>query len=157
MIKIHFAPEQIEALDYERFHHPHPKVQRKMEALYLKSQKLSHKEICRLCHISKTTLTTYFKQYIEDGIERLKQLGYKGQPSELNNHSASLEHYFKEHPPRNTAEAQAIIIQQTGIKRSPTQIREFLKRLGLKYRKVGSLPAKALTPEKKRTRNLQTE
>ena len=38
MIQITFAKKEIDELHYERFHHPHPRVQRKMEALYLKSQ-----------------------------------------------------------------------------------------------------------------------
>jgi len=63
MINIEFSPEDIDALEYERYHHPHPKVQRKMEALYVKSQGLAHQEIQRLCRIaSKTTLTSYLRQ-----------------------------------------------------------------------------------------------
>jgi hypothetical protein len=48
-----------------------------MEALYLKSQGLPHNEILRLCHISESTFTNYLWQYIQDGIEGLKKLGYK--------------------------------------------------------------------------------
>jgi len=43
MIQIHFSDEEIEALKCERYHHPHPRVQRKMEALLLKSQNIAHK------------------------------------------------------------------------------------------------------------------
>ncbi len=148
MIRIEFSPEEIGALEYERYNHPHPKVQKKMEALYLKSQGLTHKEICRLCDISRGTLATYLKQYKEGGIECLKKLGYEGKPNELMEHAASLEQYFKENPPRNTAEAQAAIEKLTGIKRSPTQVREFMKRLGLKCRKVGFVPGKTDDPDK---------
>jgi hypothetical protein len=35
MLKIDFTPEEIARLDYERYHHPHPRVQRKIEVLYL--------------------------------------------------------------------------------------------------------------------------
>jgi len=59
MIRIEFSPEDIEQLNYERYHYPHPQVQRKMEVLYLKSQGLAHQEIRRLCQISKTTLVKY--------------------------------------------------------------------------------------------------
>jgi transposase len=93
---------------------------------------MSHKEICHICRISKTTLTTYLKQYLDSGMEGLKTLGYKGQPSALLEHKHTLEAYFKEHLPRTTAEAQDIIEQLTGIKRSPTQVRVFLKRIGMK-------------------------
>jgi hypothetical protein len=43
MINIDFTEEEMKALNYERFYHPDPNVQRKMEAFWLKSQKLSHK------------------------------------------------------------------------------------------------------------------
>jgi transposase len=147
MIKLEFSPEEIDALEYERYHHPHPKVQRKMEAVYLKSQGLSHQEIRRLCRIaSKTTLSSYLKDYQSGGIARLKELGYQGQPSQLDVHATSLEEQFKQNPPRNSAEAQARIENVTGIKRSPSQIRAFMKRLGLRYRKVGQVPVKATDP-----------
>lgn len=132
MIRVEFSPEIIETLEYERYHHPNPKVQKRMEVLYLKSQGLAHREICRLCQISKMTLTTYLKQYREGGVERLKQLEYKGQPSALNEHRMSLEEHLRKHPPRNTAEAQAVIEELTGIRRSPTQVRAFMKRIGMK-------------------------
>ncbi len=120
-----------------------------MEALYLKSQGLSHQEIRRLCRIgSKTTLVTYLREYEAGGIEALKQLNFKGSPSELNGHSKSLKAHFEAHPPRTSAEAGAEIERLTGIKRSPTQIKAFLKRIGLKPRKVGYVPGKAATPEK---------
>jgi hypothetical protein len=60
-----------------------------------------------------------------------------------------LETYFKEHPPRSIAEAQAVIEKQTGLKRSPTQVRAFLKRLGFRCLKAGFVPGPpAPTPEK---------
>ena len=63
MIAIDFTEEDIEALDYERYHHPHPKVQRKMEALWLKHQGLPHSQITRLAGISPNTLRAYLRQY----------------------------------------------------------------------------------------------
>ena len=148
-IKIEFTPEAIDELEYERYHHPHPKVQRKMESVYLKSQGLEHQEIRRLCRIaSKTTLTTYLKQYQEGGIEGLKQLNYQGQANELLGHAPTLEEEFKVRPPRSTTQAQATIEKLTGVRRSPTQVRAFMKRLGLRCRKVGYVPGKATTPEK---------
>lgn len=149
MIKLEFTSADIEALAYERYYHPHPQVQRKMEVLYLKSQGLSHQDILRLSGItSRTTLAKYLRQYQAGGVEGLKRLDYKGQPSALNPHIPSLKAYFEAHPPRTSAEAQAVIERMTGIKRSPTQIKAFLKRIGMSCRKVGYVPGKAATPEK---------
>ncbi len=55
MIQIEFSEEEIKQLNYERYHHPHPRVQKKMEVIYLKSRGVSHPEIRPLCHICKTT------------------------------------------------------------------------------------------------------
>lgn len=149
MINLEFSEADIATLHYERYHHPHPQVQRKMEALYLKSQGLRHHQICDLCQIkSRTTLVTYFRQYAEGGIEALKSLYYKGQSSQLNQHMASLKAHFAAHPPHTAAAAQAEIERLTGIKRSPTQIKAFLKRMGMSCRKVGYVPGKAANREK---------
>ena len=40
MFKLTFSDADKQALDEQRYHHPHPRVQRKMEALWLKSQGL---------------------------------------------------------------------------------------------------------------------
>jgi transposase len=86
--------------------------------------------------------------YLEGGIEGLKGFGYHGRHSDLAEHAPRLEVYFKAHPPRTVAEVQAAIEQLTDLHRSPTQVRAFLKRLGMRYLKVGYVPGKATTPEK---------
>ena len=144
MLKIDFREEDIDKLHYERYHHPHPVVQRKMEALYLKSQGIKHKDICHLCQITKTTLTKYIKQYQLGGVEELKKLDYKGRPSELNQYTDMLKEYFAKNPAVSVAEASDAIEKLTGIKRSPTQVKEFLKRSGLRCLKVGYVPGKAV-------------
>ena len=143
MIVIDFTQKDIEALDYLRYHHPHPKVQRKMEALWLKSQGLPHQEIARLTGISKNTLRAYLRQYQTGGIEALKHLNYHPPQSELVDHKQTIEDYFLKHPPATIKEAQAKIYQLTGIKRSESRVRAFLQSIGLKPRKVGHIPAKA--------------
>ncbi len=60
----------------------------------------------------------------------------------------SLKADFEAHPPRTLSEAGAEIEHLTGIKRSPTQIKVFLKRMGMQSRQVGYLPGKAVNLEK---------
>lgn len=74
MIQITLTTEEIDKLHYERFHHPHPRVQRKMKALYLKSQKYAHKEITKLLRITEPTLLSYLRDYQTGGIGKLKEL-----------------------------------------------------------------------------------
>lgn len=150
MINIEFTPEEIKALHYERYNHPHPRVQRKMEVVYLKSQGLPHQEICRLAQISENTLRTYLRQYQEGGIERLKQLEWVGPVSDLADHRETLEEHFRNNPPRSVGEAAEAIERLTGIKRGHSQVRKFLKGMGLKFRKLGTIPAKVDPVEQRR-------
>ena len=143
MIRIKFNQKEIEAFNYERYHYPHPRVQRKMEALWLKSQGLEHHRICQLTGISNPTFVSYLKDYQEGGIERLKELTFYRPESELKEHTKDLKEYFSKHPPANIAEAILKIEELTGIKRSPTQVNLFLKSIGFSRRKIGMIPAKA--------------
>ena len=132
MIRIEFSVQDVKKLDHDRYHHPHPKIQKKMEVLYLKAKGLSHREICRVSGVSHTTLVSYLRQYAEGGHESLKELRYQGRPNELSEHKKVLQTYFHKHPPRNISEACLVIEKLTGITRKPTQIRIFLKRIGIR-------------------------
>ena len=143
MIQVEFTQGTIDKLHHERFYYPHPMVQHKMEALYLRSQNISVQDVCRLVKISKKTFYNYLHQYLEGGIEGLKELNLYWPQSKLEEHRQSIEAYFKEHPVASTNEAVAAIEQLTSIRRSPTQVRAFIKRIGMKRRRVGILPAKA--------------
>jgi transposase len=143
MFKFTFSEADVEALQYWRFHHPDPRVQVRMEALYLRSQRVANRDILRLCGISKASFHRYLKGYVTGGIEQLKQLDHYRPHSELTQHRSTLEADFREHPPATVAEAAARIQELTGIARKPTQVRQFMKALGMQPRKVGMIPAKA--------------
>jgi transposase len=76
-------------------------------------------------------------------VEALMRFEAGGTVSQLDEHINTLADYFAEHPPHTVNEARAAIARLRGVERSPTQVREFLQRLGLSRRKVGCLPAKA--------------
>ncbi len=143
MIQIEFSEKDKQALHYERFYHPHPRVQKKMEVLWLKSQEIPHNQISQLVAIAPNTLRSYLKDYQEGGLEKLKEINFYRPQSELEEHRTSLKDYFQKNPPATINEAVGKIEELTGIKRSPTQIRKFLKSMGMRCLKVGSLPAKA--------------
>lgn len=143
MDQIECTTAEREALHYWRFHHPHPRVQCTMEALYLKSQGLSLQDVCRLCAISKTTFYRYLDEYREGGIAKLTEVPFHRRHSQLADYRAIIEADFRQRPPASVAEAAQRIAQLTGLKRGLTQVRQFLKSLGMKPRKVGHIPAKA--------------
>jgi transposase len=149
MVKVRISAEDKAQLFKERFTHPHPRVMKKMEALYLKSCELQNDLICSILQIDGNTLRTYIKEYLEGGIERLKVINFNRPQSDLQAFAGSIENYFRENPPKSISEAAAQIKALTGIERKETQVRKFLKGMGFRHLKVGEIPAKALSEEKK--------
>jgi len=144
MLRLTFTQAEAEALENERFQHPHPHVRRKMEALWLKSQGLAHQDIARLAGVSGKTLRTYLQQYVEGGVARLKELHFRRPQSELVAHQETIAASLLAHPPASINQAVDAIRTLTGLSRSPTQVRLFLKeKCGMKRLKTGTLPAKA--------------
>jgi transposase len=127
-IQVEFTAEILKELYYQRYHHLAPLVQRRMDALWLKAHGLPHGQIAELVGVSENTLREYFDLYQQGGLEKLKELNYHRPASKLNIHIVSLETYFREHPPASIKQAQSEIEAITGVHRSETRVREFLKK-----------------------------
>src|SRR3954469_11032212 len=141
MRTITFSAEDRRDLAHDRYHHPDPRVQRKMEVLWLKSHGLDHDAIAAYADVSRRTVQRYLDESLEGGLPRLRRGRSHHPRSALVEHQASLEEYFRQHPPRSIKQARAIIEQRTGVRRGLSQVRHFLKdRLGLRWRQVGAIP-----------------
>lgn len=127
-IQFEFNPEILKELNYQRYNHLAPLVQRRMDAIRLKAHGMLHKEIAEIIGITENTLRDYFELYEQGGIEKLKEIHYYQPESELKGYIVSLEAYFRDHPPATIKQAQHEVEVITGIKRSNTQVREFLKK-----------------------------
>jgi transposase len=136
-----FSDEDLEAIGHQRYHHPHPHVQRKMEVLWLKSHGLPHQQIADLAGVSLRTAQRYLGEYLQGGLKQISRTRWRGPKAVLLLHERSIEEYFWDHPPRSTKEAAKVIFEQTGVRRGLTRVRAFIKtHLGLRYRKVAAIP-----------------
>ena len=93
-IELQFTPEIIDTLNYERYHHLVPMVQRRMEVLWLKSHNLPHAQIAKLGGVSENTMRDYFQLYKQGGIEKLHELNIYRQVGELEIHIESFSGIF---------------------------------------------------------------
>jgi len=143
MIHIEFTQTEIDELYQARMNHPHPRVRQMMEVLYLKALQLPHQEICRITRISAKTLRRYLHLYQAGGMEALKRLNFYQPQSQLEAHEAAIRQAFEAKPPTSVKEARAKIEELIGLRRSLSQIRVFMKKIGMKLRKVAQIPAKA--------------
>jgi len=128
MTRITFSEEEKQALHKERYEHPHPRVQQRMEVLWLISQGLVYSMAARLAGVGDATVDRYVALYRQGGLDALRELNWGTQTSELQEHRESLEELFRKNPPHTIAEACQRIKDETGIERGPTQVRAFLKK-----------------------------
>jgi len=129
MAKLVFSEADQGALHKERFEHPHPRVQQRMEVLWLISQGVVYSDAARLAGVSDATVDRYVAIYRQGGLEALRQLHWgRTSVSALMEFRDSLEESFRKNPPHTVAEACQRIKNETGIERKPTQVRAFLKK-----------------------------
>ena len=108
------TPEIQKALNYERYQHPSPVVQKRMETLWLKSHDLPHWQIAQLAGECENTMRSYFALYEAGGLEKLKEIAVYRPQSQLVTHTTTVEAYFQANPPASVKEAQHEIEELTG-------------------------------------------
>lgn len=126
------------------FSHPHPRVQRKLLAVHMRSQKFLNLDIMKALGIkSQTTLIQYYHEFISGGIEKLCTVNFNKPKSKLQPYEQDLKKAFKANPPKSVSEAIAMIKRVTGIERRKSFVQKYLHQLGLRFLKTGGVPAKA--------------
>ena len=142
MIEIEFTSESVAALDKLQMH-PHHVVRRRALMLILKNQDIAHYKIALITGVSENTVRHNLKTYQEGGLEKLKTLSYRKPQSRLKPFEIAVRDYFEKSPPSTITQACADINKITGVSIKNTQMRSYLKLIGVSYRKVNSIPAKA--------------
>jgi transposase len=140
MRQITFSEADVQAIACERYHHPDPRVQRHMEILWLKHHGFCHERIATLVGCSRSTVGRTLKEYVEGGLELIRQVPLRQPHSDLDGHRVSLEEIFARQPPRSVKQARHVIEEHTGVRRGLTQVRHFLHRLKMAPRKVAAIP-----------------
>src|SRR5829696_3459662 len=136
-----FPEAVVGAIACDRYGHPDPRVQERMEILWLKSKNEPHGRIAELANVSRSTVQRALRIYAAKGLDGVRSFGWKGQPSALTPHAATIEEEFRKHPPHTAHEAARRIEELTGVRRKVSRVRAFLKNdLGMKCLKVAPIP-----------------
>lgn len=146
MPQINLREIEIQLLDYERYYYPCPIVQKRIHAVYIKeTNDMSNTMIGSLVGLNRDSVGDWIRRYRQDGFEALCQFNYGTNKSALEKQADSILKSFSEQPPMSVNEAKDRIENLTAISRSPSQVRSFMKRHGLRYLQTGHIPAKADT------------
>ena len=96
MRPIRFTEEDRRALAHDRYYYPDPRVQRKMEVLWLKSLGLPHDRIALYAGVSRRTLQRYLNEYRDGGLAALRRCPWHHPEGALAGHESSLEEVFRQ-------------------------------------------------------------
>jgi transposase len=141
MRSFQFQEDELEAIERDRFQHPDPHVQRRLEILWLKAQGETHARIAVLAHVARASVQRVLDLFWNGGLEAVRTLNWHQPTSALEIHRPTMEASFLEQPPHTIGEACDRIYQLTGVQRKQTQVRRFLREtLGLRWRKVSAIP-----------------
>ncbi len=141
MRRFEFTDEQFESIKRERFQHPDPHVQRRLEILWLKAHGEKNERIAELAGVGRATVQRVLSMFYEGGLKKVRTLNWHHPTSELEEHRPTIEVDFREQPPHTIREACERIEQLTGVRRKETQVRRFLREtLGYRWLKVSAVP-----------------
>lgn len=148
MIHIHLTDPEREELQRVKKDHSRAKVRLKAEVILLKNLGYSHEEIVKIANISRFTIKNYLKLYQKNGIFSLMENNHYDKKSKLEPYKDKLIAHFKENPAFSSNHASQEIEKLTGHKMGLTQTRTFMKQIGLKFLKTGSIPIKQAEEKK---------
>jgi transposase len=139
-LRVRLSEEEQRVVNQERDSHPQNHVRRKMLVLWLCHCGLSREKTALVAGLGRATVQRYLAAFRDGGLDGLRRWGVTGPVSDLAAHTQAIGQDLSDKPARTLAEAADRIEQLTGIRRQPTQVRQFLNGLGLKYQRVRAIP-----------------
>lgn len=99
--------------------------------------------IAKCLNLHSNTVTNYLKTYLKGNLPAILEVKYYKPSSALDPFMACLECSFKASPVADARQAAQRVRSLTGVRLSESQIRRFMKKIGLKLRKACPIPGKA--------------
>ena len=152
--RVQLTEEQQRIVNEERVSHPDLGVREKMLVLWLLHCGSTREKAAQVVGASRATVQRYVAAFRTGGLDGLRQCHRHRPQSELAAYRDLIHESFENQPARTMAEACDRIFQLTGLRRGPSQVRKFLKDLGLKFQRVRPIP---VPPKKTLAEHVQAQ
>lgn len=150
-LRVRLLEDEERVIKEQRESHPDAYVRRRMCALWLLHCGATREQTAQFVGVARSSVERFVFQYRTGGLEGLCQRGERRKPtSDLAAHQDLIRKSFEARPVRTVAEARQRIEELTGIRRGPTQVRGFLKGMGMRCQRVRAIPV----PPKKTWRTM---
>ena len=144
--RVRLTEEEQRVVNEERCCHPNLRIREKMLVLWLLHTGLTRQQAAKAAGVSRATVQRYVAAFRQGGLDGLRQWNLSRPVSEMAAYRELIRASFEKQPATTIAEACERIFQLTGLRRGPSQVRKFLKDLGLKFYRVRAIP---VPPKKK--------
>jgi len=142
--------KQLDELFPEMTLNKNSRARKKCLVVYLRKKGYQREEVAELLRIDEDTVTNYTKKYDESGLQGLLEENYHHPKSQLEPYTEQLKELFKNQAPHTVNQAIEMIDKETGVVLKPSACREFLRKIGMKCRRCGVVPGKAMDDDKQR-------
>ena len=140
-LRVNLTEDEQRIVQCERESHTDACVRRRLWVLWLLHCGLKREQAAQVVGVAVSSVQRDVSLYRGGGLEALRTSGRECQPtSELARHQDVIRQSLEQQPARTIAEACSRIKELTGVERRPTQVRVFLKSLGLKWQRVRAIP-----------------
>jgi transposase len=139
-LRVRLTEEEQRDVNEERTSHPNERIRERMLVLWLLHNGLTREKAAEIIGIGRATVQRFVAAYRDGGLDGLRRWDPNRPESEMAAYRELLRESFEKQPVHTVAEACERIFQLTGLRRGPSQVRKFLKDLGLKFQRVRVIP-----------------
>jgi transposase len=139
-LRVHLTEEQQRIVNEERTSHPNPRIREKMLVIWLLHNGVTREKAAEIVGVGRATVQRYVAAFREGGLDGLRQWNPNRPVSEMAAYRELIRESFEKQPVCTIAEACERIFRLTGLRRGPSQVRKFLKEMGLRWRRVRAIP-----------------
>src|SRR3954447_9401745 len=139
-LRVQLTEEEQRIVGEERLSHPNERIRERMLVIWLLHNGVTRQKAAEIVEVGRATVQRYVAAYRDGGLDGLRRWDPKRPESEMAAYRESIRESFEKQPVHTVAEACERIFQLTGLRRGPSQVRKFLKGLGLKFQRVRTIP-----------------
>ena len=138
--RVQLADQEYRIVNEERLSHPNERIRERMLVLLLLHNGVTREKAGAIVGVGRATVQRYVAAFRDGGLDGLRRWEPNRPQSEMAAYREVIRESFEKEPVRTVAEACDRIFQLTGLRRGPSQVRKFLKDMGLKFLRVRPIP-----------------
>jgi transposase len=139
-LRVRLTGEEQRIVNEERTSHPNERIRERMLVICLPPHGVTRQKAAEIVGVGRATVQRYVVAFRDGGLDGLRRWDPNRPESEMAADRELIRESFEKKPVHTVAEACERIFQLTGRRRGPSQVRKFLKDLGLKFQRVRVIP-----------------